>query len=344
LPRATAGPRPRLRPTGVERPRTPRLGGEAITRIIFATDFHGSDLCFRKFLGAAISYQAEVALVGGDITGKAIVPVIKQDRDTWSATYFGSTHQARGREELAELSKRISAVGFYPYACDKEEYAELVSNPERVDRIFRELMVERVRQWVQLAEQHLKPKGIRCFIMPGNDDIYEIDPVIGASDYVANPDERVLAIDDHHELISISHNNITPWKCHRDIPEEELYAKIDAVARRLTNPSNAVFCLHCPPYGTKIDQAPELDPNLKIVHKGGQVSMKSAGSTAVRRAIEQYQPLLGVHGHIHEGRGFDRIGRSLCLNPGSEYAEGILRAAVINLDRDKVKGYMLISG
>jgi Icc-related predicted phosphoesterase len=73
-------------------------------------------------------------------------------------------------------------------------------------------------------------------------------------------------------------------------------------------------------------------------------SIKPVGSTAVRDAIERYQPALSLHGHIHEARGVHWLGRTLALNPGSEYAEGTMKGAIVNLEPTRVKGYLLISG
>jgi Icc-related predicted phosphoesterase len=67
------------------------------------------------------------------------------------------------------------------------------------------------------------------------------------------------------------------------------------------------------------------------------------GSKAVRRAIETYQPILSLHGHIHESRGVATIGRTVCINPGSEYPDGVLRGAIVDFDRDGVKSYVLTS-
>ncbi|MEM3571666.1 MAG: hypothetical protein QW589_07055, partial [Candidatus Bathyarchaeia archaeon] len=159
-----------------------------------------------------------------------------------------------------------------------------------------------------------------------------------------NPEGKCVLIDEEHEMISTGYANITPWHCPRDIPEEELEKKIEEMVTKIENMSTAIFCFHVPPYGTKLDQAPKLDEKLQIVIEGGHVVMTSAGSVAVRKAIEKYQPLLGLHGHIHESRAFDKIGRTMCFNPGSEYGEGIFHGALINLDKDKVKGYMLMTG
>lgn len=315
-----------------------------MTRLLHASDFHGSDIVYRKFLSAAKMHKVDVIVIGGDITGKAMVPVIEQPDGSHEAYFFATTHVAKTKEELAELLKQISHVGFYPHTVTPQEYEELKTNPKKLDELFAKIMVERVREWVKLADQHFKGTGTKFFMMAGNDDIYEVDEAINSSDYVVNIEGKVVDVDEHHEMINTGHTNMTPWACPRDLSEEKLGAIIDKMASQVKDMPRAIFNLHCPPYDTKLDQAPRLDPTMTYVHKGGQIEMVPVGSTAVRKSIEQYQPLLGLHGHIHEARGFDKIGRTLLINGGSEYAEGICRAVIVNMDKDKVKGYLFISG
>ena len=94
----------------------------------------------------------------------------------------------------------------------------------------------------------------------------------------------------------------------------------------------------------RLDEAPALDANLRPTH-GGAV-MKPVGSIAVRDAILKHQPLLSVHGHIHESRGVKRMGRTLAINPGSVYGDGVLQGAVIELNpkKAKVARYLLVNG
>jgi Icc-related predicted phosphoesterase len=54
----------------------------------------------------------------------------------------------------------------------------------------------------------------------------------------------------------------------------------------------------------------------------------------VRDAIKQYEPVVGLHGHIHESRGAQRIGSTMCLNPGSDYSADLLRGAIVDFDAD----------
>lgn len=315
-----------------------------MTRIVFTTDLHGSDICFRKLLNAGKIHKANAIIVGGDITGKAIVPMVEEPDGSYRAYLFEAEHVAKDQSELKTLEKRIGSVGFYALQVSQKEYEELSTNKTKLDETFKSLMTERIRAWVSLAEEHFKGTQTKFFLMPGNDDIFDIDPLIQASDYVVNPEGRVVNVDEHHEMISTGFSNMTPWKCPRDIPEEELAKKLEAMTAKVSDMKNAVFCFHVPPYGTNVDQAPKLDEKLQIVFEGGQVLMASVGSTAVRAAIEKYQPLLGLHGHIHESKAIERIGRTLCLNPGSEYGEGILHCALVNIDEKSVRGHMLITG
>jgi Icc-related predicted phosphoesterase len=315
-----------------------------MTRILYASDFHGSEAFFRKFLGAALQYQARALIVGGDVTGKAMIPVIHQGGGRYEAHLFGRKESPASAPELEKLKQTITNVGFYPLVLEQDEAEALEADPAEMASRFEQEMILRVRQWLTLAEETLGPKGIPLYFMPGNDDVFAIDTAIEGFDHIHNPDGRRYWLDDDHELAGVSYANLTPWRCARDIDEATLAAKLEAAAALLEAPHRAVLAIHVPPFDSGIDVCPELDENLQIIHHGGQVLMKPVGSPAVRTAIEKIQPLLTLHGHIHEAPGHTRIGSTLCINAGSEYAEGILKAAIINLERDKVKGHVLISG
>jgi len=314
------------------------------TRLFFVTDLHGSEICFRKFLGAARFYDAQVLVVGGDITGKEIVAIIEQLDGSFKATIQGREHRVRGKEELEKLEREIADSGSYPHRTNDSEMAVLSTDKNKLVALFSQLMTDRIKRWTELAEKNLGNSNIKCYICPGNDDKFEIDTVLGASSYVVNPDQKVVQLDEKHEMISLGFSNITPWKCPRDVPEEELGNKIQKLVSELKSPENCIFNFHCPPFDSGLDTAPHLDENLRPVFKAGEVEMIPVGSRSVREAIQRYQPLLGLHGHIHESKGFLKIGRTMCLNPGSEYAEGMLRGALVNLHEKGLKNYMLTTG
>jgi uncharacterized protein len=314
-----------------------------MTRVLFASDFHGSEAFFRKFLAAALQYKAQVLIVGGDVTGKAMIPVVHKGGGRYEGFLFNRRETPSTPAELDKLMQTISNVGFYPLVLEQDEAKALEADPAQMSAVFEGAMRERVRQWLTLADEKLTPQGLKLYFMPGNDDLHSIDAVIDEFPLVANPDGKRLWIDEDHELVGLSNANMTPWRCARDLEEEDLEARLEQVGALLDRPATALMALHVPPFDSGIDVCPELDGNLKIIARGGQVLMKPVGSPAVRRLIERVQPLVTLHGHIHEAPGHTRIGRTLCINPGSEYAEGIMKAAIINLERDKVKGHMLIS-
>jgi len=315
-----------------------------MTRILFASDFHGSDAFFRKFIGAAFQYQANVLIVGGDVTGKAMLPIVHQGNGHYRGYLFGRKEETSTHQELEKFRQTISNVGFYPIVLEPDEAEEIEKDPEMMGKRFEEEMIARVRAWLALAVEKLSPKRIVLYFMAGNDDLASIDAVIDEFEYVRNPDGKRFWIDEYHELVGLSNANMTPWKCARDVEEDYLEQRLDELESMLEHPERAITNLHVPPYDSGIDVCPQLDKDLKIMTGGGQVLMKPVGSTAVRRFLERVQPLLSLHGHIHEAPGHTRIGRTLCINAGSEYAEGILKAAIINLERDKVKGHILVSG
>jgi uncharacterized protein len=315
----------------------------ASSRIFFITDVHGSSKCFRKFLNAAKFYKADVLILGGDITGKVMTPIIEGD-GKFRCSYQGTELVMSNMAEVEEFRKQAAESGTYTELVSPSEFSELESNPDKVKSLFRKLMMERVREWVALAEERLGKTSVKCFISPGNDDILEIDSALSSSSYVVNPEERVVVIDGEHEMITLGTTNHTPWNSPREVDEDVLAKKISHMAERVRNMKSAIFNIHVPPIDTPIDKAPRIDGNLKIVVKAGNVEMISAGSTACRAAITKHQPMLGLHGHIHESRGIVKLGRTVCANPGSEYTEGILRGFLADLDGDRIKSYLLTSG
>jgi Icc-related predicted phosphoesterase len=317
----------------------------ATIRVFFTSDVHGSEICFTKFLKAADFYKANVLILGGDITGKMIIPIVQEVDGAWSADFLGTREIVNTIRELETLEKNIRYGGYYPYRTVPAEVERMQNDKKSQDELFSKVMVEGVRRWVSLAEERFRGTEVKCYISPGNDDRVDIDEVLNASSVVLHPEDDVVKIDDHHEMITTAWTNYTPWHSPREASEEELSKRLELMISKVQNMENCLFNLHCPPSDTPIDFAPELDENLKpkVTSQGG-LAMIHVGSTAVRQAIEKHQPLLGLHGHIHESSGFVKIGRTMCINPGSEYGEGILRGAIINIDEKKVKSYMLTHG
>ena len=317
----------------------------AATRIFFTTDTHGSNVCFRKFINAGKFYGANVIILGGDITGKKVIPFVRQADGSFKADHLDREHVFKDGAELEAFKRNITDMGYYPYMTDQSEVEELAGNPAAQDAIFKDLMKERITECLQFAEERLEGTSIKCYVQPGNDDEYDIDALFDGGNSVVNPEGKVIQIDENYTMISTGHANITPWNCPRDVTEERLQEIIDSMASQVTDFDHCIFNFHCPPYDTVIDQAPQLDEQMRpMMEMGGKPHMVPVGSPAIRRAIESYQPRLGLHGHIHESRGSQKLGRTLCLNPGSEYGEGVLRGVIVDIEKKGVKSFTFISG
>jgi uncharacterized protein len=311
-------------------------------KIFFATDIHGSEVCWRKFLNSAAFYKADLVVLGGDITGKAMVPIVAHN-GYWQVTVRGETFRLETRQELDAIVTRIRNSGSYPAMVSPDELRHLSQEDGAVDRRFTAEMTSSLDRWLDMADGKLRGGQIPCILNGGNDDIWEIDAIIEQSPCVSFGEGKALDLDGFH-LVSMGWTNPTPWDTFREAPEEELAARIEAAAGQVPDMKRAIFNFHAPPYGTGLDEAPALDADLRPTH-GGAV-MKAVGSTAVRDAILAHQPLLSVHGHIHESRAVKRLGRTLANNPGSVYGDGVLQGAVIDLDpkKGKVSRHILVNG
>jgi uncharacterized protein len=316
-------------------------------RIFYASDVHGSNRCFKKFLNAGKFYGTEALVLGGDITGKAIVPFVEVAPGETHVRFLGKEHVFKEEQEIRALEERVGNTGYYPHRCSSEEADALGADPARLQALFVEKIVERVQQWMALAEQRLNgDAALPCFVNAGNDDPREIDDVLESASRVQFLEGRVVDLPDGIELASCGYANMTPWHCPRDVEEAELADRLEAVASKVRSPELAIFNFHCPPYDTQIDQGPVLGEDMRMRSTAGGVEMQPVGSRACRAVIERYQPLLGFHGHLHESRGTFKLGATTCINPGSEYSEGILRGAIVdvNVKRRKVKNVHLVSG
>jgi Icc-related predicted phosphoesterase len=313
------------------------------SRLFFVTDLHGSDRCFRKFLNAARVYEAQTLVVGGDIAGKRLSPIVRRPDGTAIAGWAGKDVVLGSADAVHEYASTAANAGLYAFETTEDEVAAMDADPGLVERKFLELATARLRDWVALAEERLGGSDVRVIVNCGNDDPFELDAVLESSSVVAFAEGRAIALDERRAMASVGYANLTPWNCARDVSEDELAARI-ATAVEACEADQLVLNLHAPPYDTPIDQAPLLDDELRHVTEGGQMVIGPVGSTAVRTAVETYQPILSLHGHVHESRGVAKIGRTICINPGSEYPDGILSGAIVDFHRRGVKGYVLTSG
>ena len=286
--------------------------------------------------------KVDVAICGGDLTGKMIVPIVEHKNRKYSYYHLKKTYTIDS-SELEKAIKDIKGIGYYPYVTSETEYEEMSRNPKKVDEVFHKVMLSTLKDWFDLIPQKV-PKETKIVVCPGNDDRFPVDDLVNSHKHVINGEGTVIEIDDQHEMVSCGWVNPSPWKTAREEEEEKLEERLEKYISKLKNVENAIFNFHAPPYQTKLDEAPLLDKDLNPVIQGGRVIMVPVGSKAVKKMIEKYQPFLGLHGHIHESSGSIKIGKTYCVNPGSEYAEGILRAFLIEYKGNKIVRLQRIEG
>lgn len=311
-------------------------------KIFFATDVHGSEICWKKFISASKFYETDTLILGGDMTGKAIVPIIAQGGGKCKVTLLDTETILDTQEEVDKMVATIKDRGYYPYLTDPDEVSEILATSGRSDEIFLKEAVKTMQHWMEYADTRLEVSGIRCYVCPGNDDMFEIDDVIRQSKHVNLAEGKVIELDEHHEMINAGWSTPTPWSTPREESEEQLRQRIQVMIDKLKDVKNSVFNLHNPPYGSGLDEAPELTKDLRPAYAGR--SLVPVGSHAVLELIEKYEPLLTLHGHIHEGKGTRKYKRTLCINPGSMYEQGMLHGAVVELKPNKIGNYILTTG
>jgi len=308
-------------------------------RLFFVTDIHGSELCFRKFISALDIYKVDVGIVLGDLSGKMIVPIIRRPDGQHEANFLGQHLLLKDENAVKDIIKKTGAIGFYHYVTDLQEADRLSKDKPAVNKIFFDEIVKRLKGWIDLADEKLKGKNVKVFMAPGNDDPLDIDKIVNSSQAIVNCDDKKVEFNGY-EMITTAYSNFTPWDTPRECSEEELAKKIDNLASQVRDMSKGIFNFHVPPFGTSLDLAPLLSKDM--VQSAG--TLVHVGSKSVVAAITKHQPFLGLHGHIHESKGVQYIGRTFVCNPGSEYGEGLLKGVILTLDGTKMKSYVFTTG
>jgi Icc-related predicted phosphoesterase len=308
-------------------------------KIFFVTDIHGSNHCYRKYLNALKVYDVDVGILLGDLTGKVLVPLVEKAGGGWETTLMGTHTEVNSKEELDKLKKTIEMMGYYWVHHTPEEYQIYKNDPKKVDTLFKELMMSRLKEWITLADERLAGTPYKVYMAAGNDDHFEVDKIIEDSAVIVNCNGKNVPVGEH-EMITFSWTNPTPWNTPREKEDAELEPMLEELIALVKDKPNSIFNFHAPPWGYAIDLAPELDENLVQAAE----TKIHVGSKAVAKMIDKYQPLIGLHGHIHESRGAQKAKKTLIINPGSEYSEGILKGVIVVLEKNKVKDYVFTSG
>jgi len=330
---------------GLLRRKPPPPRGEGERTIFFASDLHGSEVCFRKFVAAAKFYGADTLLLGGDISAKIVVPIVSTGAGRYVAQFHGQPEKIDDTT-IGDFEQRAANSGLYTERMEPDEYQHYVDHPDQVEELFGRVMRRTVQRWVEYAKTRLADSPVVIYNAPGNDDPKEVDEVLltHGDDRVRFVEGQIVELAPGMEMLSTGYTNVTPWDTHREYSEDEIRAHLKQMTDRLEHPERAIFNIHVPPYNSRLDTAPLLGQDLKVKTSAGSQITAPVGSVAVREAIEEIQPLLGLHGHIHESGGSVKIGRTTAINVGSEYGEGVLRGVLLTIGDGKLLRYQAVTG
>lgn len=319
--------------------------GKRGVRLYVVSDIHASEKAWRKMLNAARMrlYEADVVLYAGDLTGKAMVPVVQTDGGH-EAEIGGQQRVARSDRELAQLEQDIANLGYYVLHTTHDEIDRLHGDPSALHELFASHIRARVEEWMRMAAERMEGSGVPIYLIPGNDDPYEIDAALARSEYCVNADGRVVDIPGNLQVLGSGKSNPTPWSTPREVPDDDFREELTKLSEEARDPRRTIFLIHCPPHSSGLDTAPLLDANLRPTVSAGDLLRGPVGSTGVREAIEEFRPLLGLHGHIHESGGEAHVRETLCLNPGSEAAFGILRGFLVDVGPDGIERVFRVEG
>ena len=155
-----------------------RKRSETSFSLYYASDVHGSDVCWRKFLGARRHYKADAIVMGGDLTGKAVVPVTDDGGGRYHATFLGEAQNATTAEDLEQLLAAVRYNGMYPWIASAADITAAANDSELRARVFEGAILDELRRWCQMAAERYADDPGRVWVIAGNDDPWECDAVL----------------------------------------------------------------------------------------------------------------------------------------------------------------------
>src|SRR5580698_11310541 len=128
-------------------------------RIMFATDLHGSTLVFQKAVSLSILADADVLIVGGDLSGKRLLPIVPvsnasfrvgepfNQKDDSGTSLSGNVFREVKKGDLDNVCQRWEAKGYYWHVAEEAEIRRLNETPEELTLLFERKIVERIEKW-----------------------------------------------------------------------------------------------------------------------------------------------------------------------------------------------------
>ena len=190
-------------------------------RLFYATDVHGSERTYRKFINGAKFYKVDHLVMGGDIMGKFLIPIVDEGGGHYRVTLEETLHHLDGESEVAEFKDRIETLGFYHVTVTEDELRAMQADQSRVDAAFRSEAHARLARWIALADERLSGTAVHCYVTGGNDDPQHLMDVLeeAQSEHVVACEERIVLLEETFPMANCGWSNPTPWQTPRETDE-----------------------------------------------------------------------------------------------------------------------------
>jgi Icc-related predicted phosphoesterase len=312
-----------------------------MTKIFFATDVHGSELCFQKFLRAADFYNADLLFFGGDYSSKDVL-LFSQDATT--VLEYRGTVIKKKFERQSEVLEYISLSRGSGVSVEEVDQ-NTINDPDntKINQAYERALRKKLESWVEMAKVSYGKYGIPIFVIPGNDDLQFTDEYFQQPPFQFVHRKHVL-LDCGVNVLGWGGSNRTPWNTAREYDETDILQQLNEAVRYPLAGTASILFAHPPPYNSGLDLAPEVGENFQLKLTLGSPHKAPIGSRAVRQFVEAHQPMVGLFGHVHEGRGYHKIGNTTCINPGSMYYTGRLVGCLVTIEEGRVKNFQFTEG
>ena len=263
-------------------------------KFLYTSDLHGEVHLYQELLELALSSSAEIIALGGDLL-PSFAPSKRYEDMVPNQKMFILQFLSPFLKRVIETTpaKKIFLIPGnwdlgYPYLF-REPMEGVVNLAQESDRLENGF---EITGYPFVPPTPFRPKDYEKM-----DDREAAWPPQKRPSYIRSPGEsdELTAVDPYLFLRG------------RETIEEDLEGLVQPL-----DPRRTIYMMHSPPYGTKLD-----------IIQGGNPT----GSRSIKAFIERNQPLLTLHGHIHEapelsGTYVERIGKTLSINPGQSIGAG----------------------
>lgn len=279
-------------------------------KILYTADLHGNQILVEKLV--KLSNYSDTLILGGDLCATHFIPIIDDGSEITLYEFNRAVRLENSKQALIQKEK-LFQNGFISWYGSLKNFRKL--NKEEYQTKIQE-------KSLRATLNKLKTSFENILLILGNDDSSALEKNLNKNKNkkVTNLNEKVIKLNGY-EFVGFSYVPITPFNTYFELTEFELERRLKPLLSRIKNYSSSVWIFHSPPYNSGLDLT----------------AFGPVGSKSIKHFIQERQPKLFLCGHIHESPNLVKLGKTICINPGSEPNLGLLKAVLIDLNRMRIK-------